>query len=191
MTARFMRDFFDFLPTHKLMIAGNHKPKLQVVDEAIRSRFNLVPFTVTIPKEERDTQLTEKLRPEYPGILRWMIEGCLAWREQGLGAPPAIREASNDYFHSQDSVAHRLDDRTERRQMAYTRSGDLYDDWGKWAKERGIEIGSSKAFVQALKDRGWVWKRTENGSVFNDLVLKGAAAGGDDILIAHNVNEAS
>lgn len=176
MTARFMRqDFFDFLPTHKLIIAGNHTPSLRMVDEAIRSRLKVVPFTVTIPREERDPELTEKLRPGYPAILRWMIEGCLAWKAHGLGDPNAVREASNDYFHSQDAVAHWLDDRTDRRQMARTRSGALFKDWKTWADERGIDVGSTKAFVQALKKRGWTHKPTKIGGVFKDLVLKGAA----------------
>jgi len=49
-TARYMRgDFFDFTPKFKLMIVGNHKPSLPSVDEAIRRRFHLVHFTVTIP----------------------------------------------------------------------------------------------------------------------------------------------
>jgi putative DNA primase/helicase len=65
LTARFMRqDFFDFTPTHKLIITGNHKPLLPTVDEAIRRRFLLVPFTVEIPKPERDPDLAHKLEPE-------------------------------------------------------------------------------------------------------------------------------
>ena len=48
--ARFMRqDFFEFVPQFKLWIAGNHKPHLRSVDEAIRRRFHLLPFMVTIP----------------------------------------------------------------------------------------------------------------------------------------------
>jgi hypothetical protein len=44
-TARFMRqDFFDFDPTFKLFIAGNHKPRLHTIDEAMRRRLLLVPF---------------------------------------------------------------------------------------------------------------------------------------------------
>ena len=44
-SARFMRqDFFEYNPAFKLMIAGNHKPSLRSVDEAIRRRFHLVPF---------------------------------------------------------------------------------------------------------------------------------------------------
>ena len=65
--ARFMRqDFFEYTPQFKLMIAGNHKPGLRSVDEAIRRRFHLIPFTVTIPPEERDLELGDKLKGECP-----------------------------------------------------------------------------------------------------------------------------
>src|SRR3979490_1841950 len=66
-SARFMRqDFFTFLPQFKLAIAGNHKPGLRGVDEAIRRRFHLVPFTVTIAKSDKN--LPDKLCEEWPGI---------------------------------------------------------------------------------------------------------------------------
>ena len=81
------QDFFEFMPQFKLIIAGNHKPGLRSVDEAIRRRFNLVPFTVTIPPEERDPKLAEKLKAEWPGILQWMIEGCLEWQRTGSPRP--------------------------------------------------------------------------------------------------------
>ena len=90
-TARFMRqDFFDFVPTFKLFICGNHKPRLGSVDEAMRRRLLLVPFTVQIPPAERDPRLAEKLKAEWPAILRWCLEGCLEWQRVGL-APPALR----------------------------------------------------------------------------------------------------
>jgi putative DNA primase/helicase len=54
-SARFMRqDFFEYRPAFKLVIAGNHKPSLRSVDEAIRRRFHLIPFALTIPAAERD-----------------------------------------------------------------------------------------------------------------------------------------
>jgi putative DNA primase/helicase len=81
--ARFMRqDFFEYAPQFKPIIAGNHKPGLRSVDEAIRRRFNPIPFTVTIPPEERDETLPEKLKSELPGILAWMITGCTDWLER-------------------------------------------------------------------------------------------------------------
>jgi len=92
--ARFMRqDFFEYLPAFKLVIAGNHKPGLRSVDEAIRRRFHLIPFSVTIPLDERDGELADKLKTEWPGILAWMVKGCLEWQTGGLRPPQAVLAA--------------------------------------------------------------------------------------------------
>jgi hypothetical protein len=42
-----------------------------------------------------------------------------------------------------------------------------------WSTERGIDVGTDKSFIQALKDRGWTFKRTMTGGGFEDVVLKG------------------
>ena len=99
--ARFMRqDFFEFNPTFKLIIAGNHMPSLRSVDEAIRRRFHLIPFTITVPPDERDEKLGEKLKAEWPGILAWMIEGCLEWQRSGLAPPESVLSATASYLRS-------------------------------------------------------------------------------------------
>ena len=171
--ARFMRqDTIEFKPTHKLIIAGNAKPKLNVVDEAMHSRLKLIPFTVTIPPADRDPQLSDKLKHEAPQILRWMIDGCIAWQKEGLGEPEAVRDASDDYFHDQDAFAHWLDDCCERRQLAFTESAVLFASWKAWANERGFDVGSERAFAFALVERGWTHKRTKKARGFKDLVLK-------------------
>src|SRR5258708_17389891 len=81
-SARFMRqDFFDYLPQFKVWISGNHKPGLRSVNEAIKRRMNMLLFGVTIPEGERDKDLGEKLKAEWPAILRWIIDGCLRSEE--------------------------------------------------------------------------------------------------------------
>jgi putative DNA primase/helicase len=109
--ARFMRqDFFQFTPQFKLLVAGNHKPRLGAVNEAIRRRFNLVPFTITIPEAERDQHLADKLREEWAAILRWMIEGSLAWQSQGLDPPAIVKNATEAYFADEDAIGRWLED---------------------------------------------------------------------------------
>src|SRR5271168_1739902 len=95
-------------------IAGNHKPSLRSVDEAIRRRFHLIPFTVTIPPEERDRDLTEKLKAEWPGILQWLLEGCLQWHRDGLRPPPTVVDATAAYLEAEDATAAWIEDRCER-----------------------------------------------------------------------------
>jgi putative DNA primase/helicase len=163
-SARFMRqDFFEYLPAFKLVIAGNHKPSLRSVDEAIRRRFHLIPFAVTIPTEERDPNLTEKLKAEWPGILSWMVEGCLEWQTEGLGQPQAVINATAAYLEAEDALAAWIDDRCRRDPNTWEQSSALFDSWAAWAGQAGENPGTMRRFVQTLESRGFVAQRRMHG----------------------------
>jgi P4 family phage/plasmid primase-like protien len=173
LSARFMRgDLFDFLPTHKLNIAGNHKPHLRAVDEAIRRRLLLFPFLITVPKRKRDPELSAKLQPEWPAILRWMIDGCLEWHQSGLGIPNSVRTASDEYFAEQDDITQWLEECTERKPRVFTSSNSLFKSWQRWCVEHGGYVGTKTNLTQSLIDRGLEYKPTEKARGFINLVLK-------------------
>ena len=162
-TARFMRqDFFTYQPQFKLLIAGNHRPVLRGVDEAIRRLFHLIAFAITIPPAERDESLPEKLKSEWAGILAWAIEGCLEWQRIGLSPPPAVTGATDEYLAAEDSLGAWLDERTRRVGWGGAETSALFADWTAWAKAAGEEPGSLKRFVQALAGRGL--QATKNGT---------------------------
>jgi len=168
--ARFMRqDFFEYRPAFKLIIAGNHKPSLRSVDEAIRRRFHLIPFAVTIPPEERDADLAEKLKPEWPGILAWLVEGCLKWQAEGLRPPKAVLEATEAYLSAEDSLAAWMEEKCERKADAWASSSALFASWSAWASAAGENPGNSKRFAQALESRGFIPNRKMNGRGFDGL----------------------
>ena len=153
--ARFMRqDFFEFLPAFKLFIAGNHKPGLRSVDEAIRRRMNLIPFSKTVPPEQRDKALPEKLRSEWPGILAWMIEGCLEWQRIGLAPPAAVQAATAEYLEAEDALAAWIQDSAEFDPNAFELTRALYQSWKVWADRAGEHVGSEKKFSERLAGRG-------------------------------------
>ena len=172
--ARFMRqDFFNFKPTFKLVIVGNHKPSLRTVDEAIRRRFHLIPFNVTIPKGEQDRHLAEKLKAEWGGILAWAVRGCLEWRKAGLDPPRTVREATDEYLAAEDSFAAWLEECTEpAADRAFESSADLFASWKAWAEKAGEETGSRKRFADTLQSRGYAPKRTENARGFEGIRLR-------------------
>ena len=155
-TARFMRqDFFTFSPAFKLLIAGNHRPGLRGVDEAIRRRMNLLPFTVTIPSEDRDPELPEKLRAEWAGILQWAIEGALMWQKSGLQAPAAVSDATSDYLDAEDATGNWLAECCIVHRTLHSAASDLFRSWRTWADSAGEFVGSQKAFSQRLVGRGF------------------------------------
>jgi putative DNA primase/helicase len=172
LTGRFMRgDFFDFAPTHKLLIAGNYKPTLRNVDEAMRRRLLLVPFTVQIPPSERDTEFARKLEPEWPAILRWIIDGCLEWRRVGLAVPQIIRDTTDEYLSDQDSLGEWLEGCTIREHDRFTLSTHLFGSWKLWCESRNLPVGTETAFVDVLKDRGYEKARKTHGRGFLGIRL--------------------
>jgi putative DNA primase/helicase len=177
LTGRFMRqDFFDFTPTHKLIITGNHKPTLRAVDEAIRRRFLLIPFTVKIPPTERDPELAHKLEAEWPAILRWMIDGCMNWRRRGLRVPAIVRNATDSYFDDQDIIAVWLNEQTTRDPRAFTPTKELFESWKAWCTRSNHHIGSERAFSDDLSERDGLERvRKDYGRGFNGIALRTGA----------------
>lgn len=171
-TARFLhREFFEFRPQFKLWLAANHKPVIRGTDHAIWRRIRLIPFTITIPEDERDPELPTKLRKELPGILRWAVDGCLLWQRVGLGAPPAVREATDAYRCEMDVLAGFLDDRCELGQALTVEAGALYQAYCAWCEANGERPASQRAFGLRLKDRTFQQARTGQARRWTGLRL--------------------
>ena len=154
--ARFMRgDFFEFEPQFTLLIAGNHKPSLRSADEAIRRRFHFIPFCVTIPAEERDERLPEKLKAEWPGVLAWAIEGCLAWQQQGLKPPAVVRAATDAYLDGQDAMSSWIEESCTSDPDSWETRAALFASWKSWAERAGEFVLPRARFLDALEVRGF------------------------------------
>jgi putative DNA primase/helicase len=174
-TARFMRqDFFEFTPQFKLMIAGNHKPGLRGVDEAIRRRLHLIPFNVTIPPEKRDPQLFDKLKSEWKGILQWAVDGCLEWQRIGLAPPAAVRDATDAYLASEDSIANWLGECCDIDKRATCKRSALFDSWKKWTEAAGEITGRQKDFFSSLESKGFTQTGVKGQRLFRGLALRPA-----------------
>jgi putative DNA primase/helicase len=154
--ARLMRqDFTEFVPEMKLVITGNHRPALRTVDEAIRRRIRLVPFVVTIPIDQRDKRLPEKLKREWPGILAWLIEGAVSWVKASLPACSAIDRATEEYLSAEDLLQRWIDERCVRDGEATTTTGELFTDWKRWCAASEEYPGTMRRFSQRLQERGF------------------------------------
>jgi putative DNA primase/helicase len=156
-TARFMRqDFFTFQPQFKLTIVGNHKPAIANVDDAMRRRFNIVPFTVK--PATPDPALEDRLREEFPGILRWMIEGCLDWQQHGLVPPSSVSAATADYFNEQDLFGQWLSEECHveiGNPARWETSAKLFDSWSDYARRSGEVPGAHTRLGERLRRRGF------------------------------------
>jgi putative DNA primase/helicase len=169
--ARFLfEEYFEFRPQFKIFLATNHRPKVNAADDAIWERIRLIPFAVQIPKDTRDKELEAKLRAELPGILAWAVRGCLAWhRDDGLGEPAAVVDATQHYREDMDEVGQFLTTCLVGDPAIYkTKSQVLFHAYQQWG---GKQCETQKAFSKALGDRGYESKHMKTGTFWLGIGL--------------------
>lgn len=148
---RMHKDFVEFDPTHTIVIAANHKPKVEYVDDAIRRRTRLIPFDLELKESEKDPDLPDKLRKEYPGILAWLIRGSIKWYAKRLPATPSkVKVATNTYFGDSDIVKMWLEDCCVLDPDTFVRADPLYQSWRYYLKQQGELAGSKQGFHDLL-----------------------------------------
>ncbi len=172
-----------FAPSHSLFLVTNHRPNVDADDAAIWRRLLTVWFSVEfVDREPRtpherpaDKGLRGRLREELPGILAWLVRGCLAYQEQGLAVPLAVQEAVTSYRDEHDLLGEWLAQRCEqdgrvfpgmtRGEFArldntyHTASQDLYNSFKDWCEAVGIRaFPSPKAWGAKMTRRFPKWK---------------------------------
>jgi len=171
---------FSFRPTHKLWLAVNHKPVITDNSPAMWRRIRLIPFLCTFEGQQADKRLLEKLKAEAPGILNWMIQGCMAWQKEGLEPPPPVQEATREYQEDSDPLSAFVKDRCEAGDGFEVGRGELYDAYRKWCEDNDqepLKIGDFKSrmsqrFVPDRSGHGGkkVWKGLRLPDVAGDGV---------------------
>lgn len=161
--ARFIgQNYFEFEPTHQLIVATNHRPAVNASDYAAWRRLRLVPFTKTyrLPHEASngdliaDRGLRSRLGEveQRQAALAWIVAGAVAWTaEGGLGPCPAVDEATAKWRREED-VIHAW--WTECVTLGGSvPAATLYRSFVDWCTCEGRRyVSSNKEFVKRLTD---------------------------------------
>ncbi|MBA4068194.1 MAG: hypothetical protein C0501_31735, partial [Isosphaera sp.] len=121
-SARGMREnFYSFPPTHTLILATNHLPRVRVNDHATWRRVRVVEFTRTYWTEydrkmnpdgdypdgaKADVTLPARLRVEAPGVLADMAAHAVAFYANGtrLDPPAQVARWAAEYRQREDVI---------------------------------------------------------------------------------------
>lgn len=152
--ARRMReDYWEFEPTHKLMLAANHKPKVRDASDSFWDRIALIPFSVRIKDKDIDRDLLTKLQAELPGVLAWAVAGCALWRKEGLPIPEAVAAATKEYREGEDKVGRYLNERCVFGPRHVATNEELSKSIKRWCENNNVYIFSDKDLAERLLDR--------------------------------------
>lgn len=161
-----------FRPSHTLFLLTNHKPHAPADDFAFWERMVLIPFELSFvnrePQEpneiEADRHLPDKLKKELPGILAWMVRGCLVWQsEGGLHPPPAVKEAVKEYKRDEDIIQDFIDECCivdPETHVGATAVYEVFEAW--WKKNVSNRVPKQKRFGSLFGKR---FEKRKEGSV--------------------------
>lgn len=149
-------EWVDFRMTGKICLSSNNRPALRDTSQAMSRRLHLVSFPDTIPESERDKGMAEKLRAEYPAILRWMIGGCLdLLARNDLARPASVTDATDHYMLDEDGIATWLSDCCEVNSLYSEPIQQVYKSFKGWADQSGEYVPPQKRFLQRLQEKGF------------------------------------
>lgn len=168
LTGRWPNDKFPitFNPTHTLFMMSNFKPKADSEDKALWSRMINVPYDIRFVRDRDPKAKNEKpadpgldiaLQKEGPGILAWLVRGCLRYIRQGrLIKPPRVVKESEDYRIDQDNFGAFIDyccltGPEESHQIGASELYDVFSQW--WVRYVGKFPPKQRTFGGYLKPR--------------------------------------
>jgi P4 family phage/plasmid primase-like protien len=173
---------FNFSPTHKLVVVSNQRPKVDL-DGGMRRRLHLVPFQQVYDLDKTktgakppDRMLKEKLLAEAPGILAWMIEGCLAWQQRGLDPPASVLDYTTEFFADNDTLGEWIEQHCDDVRLtdpkAKTPNEELFSDWKTFSDNGRGGPGTHSDFIENLQKKGFEKCRIGNKRSMLGLKIK-------------------
>jgi len=155
---------FEFDPVLKLWIDTNFRPRVSAEDDAIWARIILLPFEVTFRHTGAEVKdYKAALRSELPGILRWAVEGCLAWQADGLQRPERVEKALSAYHAENDALGAFVDECCITGPEHASGVRELYRAYTAWAHDSNEFPLRERRFKALLEQRGFVTTRLTAG----------------------------
>jgi putative DNA primase/helicase len=170
---RMRQDFEQFDNVTTLWMAGNDRPEVDGLDEAVWRRVRLIPFTVTIPAGRRDPALAGKLVDERDGILRWLVDGLMAYHREGLTAPAAVLAATDEYRQDSNPLNDWFEAECESDEAAKTPNAKLRDAYERWCvAHRVAKIPRGAKWREGLGRLGCSESEASTGKVWSGVRLR-------------------
>ncbi len=152
----------------KLIFNTNELPRDVEQTDAFFRRFIILNFSVTIPEDQRDPQLAQKIiASELPGVFNWALDGLKRLLQQKRFTQSDIVDNTlNNYRMQSDSVQLFLNDEGYVKDVNKEISlKKLYADYKDYCINSGYKQCSLKIFSERLRSTGFILTRKNSGNV--------------------------
>eukprot|EP01127_Copromyxa_protea_P015046 TRINITY_DN427_c0_g1_i16.p1 TRINITY_DN427_c0_g1~~TRINITY_DN427_c0_g1_i16.p1 ORF type:complete len:279 (-),score=44.32 TRINITY_DN427_c0_g1_i16:441-1277(-) len=168
---------YEFTSYAKLVMATNHKPKIDVSDEALvrRLKFNpflakFVPNPVAENERYRDVQLVMRMKTELlDAFFTWALDGSIEWYQHGMVDIPAVmQEATAVFIGENDEIGEFINESMDVDPDGEILSSAMFSMYVSWCRTRGSEPKKLRAFSTEVAKR-YAKAHTRKGNVYKGI----------------------
>lgn len=167
------RDPITFRPACKVWWAMNGMPRVNDRSGATIRRIIIIPFNRTIPENERDYTLEQRLMNERAGIFNVMITHYKRLvRSGGFTRVDQVEERRAEYALENDIEAQYAEERFERHENNKITATELYRDYRSWCEEFGYRPKSMTQIAPEWRRLGLTDKKSNGLSTWSGAKLR-------------------
>ncbi len=154
----------------KMIFNCNELPITADHTNAFFRRFLIIPFNVSIPEEEQDKHLANKIiANELPGVLNWVLEGLKRLLSQKrFTDSSAVENSLMNYQRESDSVALFIDEMGyETSATSFVAVSNIYKEYQRFCINGNFFAVTMKNFANRLRNLGYIVVRRNFGMAVN------------------------
>ena len=158
---------FNLTEYAKLIFNCNELPKDVERTNAFFRRFLILGFDVTIPEDQQDKELANKIiQGELSGVFNWILQGLdRLLIQKNFSKCAAVENARNDYEKQSDSVKIFIEDFEYKTSTAYTPVSELYTQYKTYCIDDGFRPVNKSNFMKRLRHFKIIVERKSIGNV--------------------------
>lgn len=155
MSNRKFKSYLSFVPTAKLILATNNRPRFSDRSGGLWRRMLILPLDHYVTDAERVYGMDQQSfwsAAELSGILNWALRGLFALREQrGFTIPAASQLAIDDYREEANPCREFLNEHYAQSDGGWIMCSDVYSEYKDWCKEHGVQALNSRNFGKEVR----------------------------------------
>ena len=141
-----------FVPTAKLFFASNKPYTYKNPDLALYRRMVFIPFEYSVPPEEQDKELLQKLEQERDVVFSLAARTLKGFVDSGYDfkMSPKAKAYLESRIAALNSAEGFLNDRTTIDEKGSVSAASLYDSYKLWCNENALDSDGKAEFKESI-----------------------------------------
>lgn len=103
--------------------------------------------------------------------MRWLLQGCLLQQQEGLHAPAAVVEATDQYKKEMDTVKQFIDECVVKDAAAEIQALTAFECYEKWCENNGERTVTNTMFGRRMTEYGFTKEKKGGRFIYQGFTI--------------------